>query len=88
MAIFLSCYDKQVLVMKPAQRFERDGEVVSQPGHRIEFKNGRFETDNQEEIEFLKNHPEFDVTIFEYTPSEWDRYTCLDRLAARWNQRG
>lgn len=44
---------KLKIVMKRSYRKEVEGETIFVPGHRIEFDNNVYETDDKEEIKFL-----------------------------------
>jgi hypothetical protein len=56
MAIFLSRCPNQVLTIKPARKQIVEGEVIPVPGQRVSFENGRFETTDKTELEFLRKH--------------------------------
>lgn len=58
MAEFMSVHGRLVLVMEPAVKGETKG-------RRIEFQQGRYITDDPEEIEFIRNHPGFGRYITE-----------------------
>ncbi|HHW41262.1 MAG TPA: hypothetical protein GXX19_08960 [Syntrophomonadaceae bacterium] len=58
-AKFISKYAGFVLVMEP---HTNEG-----PGHHIKFENGVYVTSDPEEIEFLRNHREFGISITEDT---------------------
>lgn len=59
LAKFISKYAGFVLVMEP---HTNEG-----PGHHIKFENGVYVTEDPEEIEFLRNHREFGISITEDT---------------------
>ena len=62
--LFLSKILELRLVMKPVwvTKDPVTGVIVN-PGHTLEFHGGRYETDNEEEIEFIKSRPGFGSKI-------------------------
>lgn len=75
---FTSPYDQLVVVMKPWKRTLQDGVPVIKEGTRIEFKDGRFDTENPElgwsqakrnkAEEFLLGNKNFGIDFFKYAP--------------------
>lgn len=69
MATFVSRFARHTLVMEPAGiRQDPDGRTMAVPGKRIEFQDGRFETAEKAEIQFIRKHRDFGVFIFEEKP--------------------
>ena len=68
--IFVSKYPNK-MVMRNSVKSTRliDGVpvAVSEPGNHIYFKNGRFETADKDEAEFLRNHRHFNIEFEEVT---------------------
>lgn len=62
--IFLSKILELRLVMKPRWVTQDPATgVIVHPGHTIEFAGGRYETDDEEEIEYIKSRPGFGSKI-------------------------
>jgi len=57
MAEFISKYAEHVIVMEASTKDKK--------GKAIEFKNGRYSTTDKKEIEFLRKHREFGLSITE-----------------------
>lgn len=53
MATFLSRYQNLILVIEPSLPKK------PKPGKRIEFMQGRYETNDKKEIEYLRGHKKF-----------------------------
>lgn len=58
-AIYISRYRELRIVTKAAYSNQVDGRVVTYPGKFIQFHEGVFETENQEEIQLLEGHKNF-----------------------------
>ena len=56
---FISKYREHIVCMEPASKDKK--------GRRIEFHNGRYQTTDKKEIEFLRKHREFGISITEVT---------------------
>lgn len=59
MAKFISEYRKLRIVQESSYSKEVNGKVITVPGETIEFEDGVYMTEDEEEIEFLENRPEF-----------------------------
>ena len=59
--------DKQLrIVRKPERRrYNEAGELELIPGQRVEFTRGAFQTEDDELIEWLRNHPRFNSRFWE-----------------------
>lgn len=85
MFIFNSLYDTLTVVLKPGRKLVVGAEVVREPGLRVEFKNGVFETEDADLAEALRAKIKGDKTVIEIT-SEDQR--AFDRSVKAMNQRG
>lgn len=65
MARFISPSKNLRLVMKPMRRQIVEGVPFLMPGKAIKFSNGVYETDDEKELQFLRNHPVFGRDFFE-----------------------
>ena len=54
---YISKYHNLKLINKASYTKEVGGRVVAMAGSSIQFENGVYETDNEDEIKFLDNHP-------------------------------
>lgn len=61
---FVSKYAELKLVMQPSESFVERGRTVVKDGKHIRFRNGTYETTDQKEIKWLKNHPNFGTDFF------------------------
>ncbi len=61
---FKSKYKEHRLVMSPERHRVVDGNTQIEQGKAIEFKDFIYETEDKEEIKFIKGHRTFDVKIF------------------------
>lgn len=73
MVKFLSKCENQVLTMKPNRVQIYDGIAMSVPGKHIRFYRGEFQTVNEDEIEFIRNHRLYNVTITEVDDSKQEK---------------
>lgn len=62
---FLSKYAGHILVMQHGTKLVVNNQIVRTPSRHIEFFRGKYVTSNQEEIDFLRNHPAYGREIFD-----------------------
>jgi len=60
---FISKYKGHTLIKKIGYKEVINGHLVIYPSERIQFINGVYETNDLDEINFIKNHPEFGISI-------------------------
>lgn len=65
MAKFISKCANQVLCMKPKRLQVIDGIAQTVEGQHIRFNNGEVQTDDKQEIAFIRKHRLFGTSIFE-----------------------
>ena len=65
MAKFISKCPNQVLTVIPDRRAVQDGIVMPKPGKHISFSSGEYTTADKQEINFIKQHALFGVSIIE-----------------------
>lgn len=70
MAKFISKCHNQVLCMKPKRNVTTNGVTEVVEGQHIRFENGEAETNNKDEIAFIRKHRLFGNQIFEETAKE------------------
>lgn len=70
MAKFIARCDNQVLIMKPDIQQIVNGMVIPIAGKSLDFERGSFETNDKEEIAFIRKHRLFGSYIFEETAKE------------------
>lgn len=63
MAKYISKYLQLRIVRKPSYTKEVEGRLVVVPGKSIQFVDGVYETEDEEEIKFLENYPNFGSTF-------------------------
>jgi hypothetical protein len=56
---YISRYLELRLVVKASYKKELEGQIVVTPGRSIQFHDGVYETDDQDEIKFLEAHKNF-----------------------------
>ena len=56
---FINKFREMRFIMKSARSVQRDGLFFTEGGHHIKFVNGQYETNNEEEINYLKSTPDF-----------------------------
>lgn len=61
--IFISNYKELRLIVKPSYCKEVEGRIVTYQGKSIQFHDGIFETEDQDEIKFLEGHKNFGNTF-------------------------
>jgi hypothetical protein len=61
---FINKYPDKRYVIQPVTTVEVAGRPVTKPGKSIQFSNGELETKDKETIAFLKEHPDFGITLF------------------------
>lgn len=66
-ATFISRFTDLRIVIEPGdvERNHRGQVIRSHPGRAIEFARHRYETDNPQIIEFVRNHPRFNIDFWE-----------------------
>ena len=57
MNIYYSKYRQLRLIVKASKPVNNGGNLSIIPGKQINFMNGKFSTDDQDEINFIENHP-------------------------------
>ena len=65
MAKFISKCPNQILTQIPNRRAVQDGIVIPKQGKHIHFSSGEYETTDKQEINFIRQHPLFGVSITE-----------------------
>jgi len=65
MAIFTSKYKHYRLVMIPSRKDIISGMPVVVYGRSLVFNDGKFETNKQDEIDYIRNHSDFNKVVFE-----------------------
>jgi hypothetical protein len=65
MAKFFAKCENQVVVITPNRKQVFDGIPMPVPGKRIQFSHGEYETEDKKEIEFLRKHRLYKVSISE-----------------------
>lgn len=84
---FFSKWKNLRLIIKPTRKtlHAESGEWVINYGHGIEFQDGIFETEDDKEIQFLKNHKYFDniITTFNSEIELNSPKTLLKKLRER-----
>jgi hypothetical protein len=71
MASFLSRYRTHVLVMRPGRyTIDQQGVRLFIPGRRVEFREFRLNTDDEDEIAFLRGHKKHGVEFWEVTDAD------------------
>lgn len=65
MAKFISKCPNQILTVIPNRRQVQDGIVIPKPGQHINFSGGEYSTDDKREINFIRQHAMFNVSITE-----------------------
>jgi len=78
---FLSKYKEHLIVMRPAINQIVNGVFNRVSGKYIEFKNGEYETDDKEEIAFLKAKPYFGSEIWEEKTGEQIKQEAVETIA-------
>jgi hypothetical protein len=64
--VFRSSVQNLRLVIEPTRpRMAADGTVLTEPGKAIDFRRGVYETSDSEEIEFLRDHEEYQQLFHE-----------------------
>ena len=61
---YVSRSAKLRLIVKPTRVDRTNSGENIKPGEDIQFVNGVFDTDKKKEINFIENHPRFNVNIF------------------------
>ncbi len=84
---FISKCMNQTLTRRPAMNEARapNGAVLipADPGERVTFDNHRYETATPDQIEWLRNHPFFNVTVWEEgSPPDEPKPTLDEQIAA------
>jgi len=82
---FISKWEEHRIVMSPSRKVLVGFEPVQSQGKSIQFKNGEFETDVQEEIDFLRSNSEFGTIIHE-VPSVEDTKKGILEMAEKIKQ--
>lgn len=67
MARFISRCDNHVLTIRPQRTQVLDGIVQPVQGEHIRFESGEYDTTEDREIQFIRNHRLFGSQIFEAT---------------------
>jgi len=70
MAKFISKCPNQVLTVIPNRKQIQDGIVVPVQGKHVRFDQGEYTTEVKQEINFIRQHPLFGVSITEATEAE------------------
>lgn len=84
MFIFNSMYDTLTLVLKPGRKLVVGAEVVREPGVRVEFVNGLYQTEDEEIAKAIRAKIKNDRTIIEVTSED---QLAFERAAKALNQR-
>ena len=66
---YLSKFKELRLIMRASRPVNRNGNIEILPGRHINFVNGRYMTDNSDEIAFIEGHPEFNRSVFKVKES-------------------
>lgn len=64
--------------MKPAYKEQHGINIIYNPGKAIQFMNNEFITTDKEEIQFLRNHREFNTIIHEAPEPQDTRKAILE----------
>lgn len=70
MFIFNSMYDTLTLVLKPGRKLVVGAEVVREPGVRVEFVNGLYQTEDEEIAKAIRAKIKNDRTVIEVTSED------------------
>jgi hypothetical protein len=62
---FVSRFREHRIVFRASYNNEVNGRVVTHPGESVRFKEGMYETDDQEIVAFLRSQPDFGQNFYE-----------------------